>query len=84
MLRRRHGATGSSIVGIRSCDAVVVMYTQPSVGTSMEVLFAWSLGIPVIVIDESNKPLSPWLVYHSTAIVKTKQECCSKLEQWFR
>lgn len=69
---------------IKSCDVVVVMYSKPSVGTSMEVFFAWSLGIPVIVIDESTGPISPWLRYHSTTIVKTKQECCAKLEQWFR
>lgn len=54
---------------IRGCDAVVVMYTKPSVGTAMEIFFAWQLGIPVVLIDESSKPLSPWLRYHSTAIV---------------
>ena len=67
---------------IRSCDVVVVMYVQPSVGTSMEVFYAWTLGIPVIVIDQSGKPLSPWLKYHSTAIVETIHEVLTKIEQW--
>lgn len=67
---------------IRECDVVVVMYTQPSVGTSMEVFYAWTIGKPVIVIDESSKPLSPWLRYHSTAIVKSKEEALAKLERW--
>lgn len=67
---------------IRECDVVVVMYTQPSVGTSMEVFYAWTIGKPVIVIDESSKPISPWLRYHSTAIVKSKEEALAKLERW--
>lgn len=67
---------------IRECDASVVMYSKPSVGTAMEVLFAWTLGIPVVVIDESAKPISPWLRYHSTAIVKTKEEALDKLKEW--
>lgn len=67
---------------IRGCDVVVVMYVKPSVGTSMEVFYAWSLGIPVIVIDESGRPLSPWMKYHATAVVKSKEEAARKLEEW--
>lgn len=67
---------------IRGCDVVVVMYVKPSVGTSMEVFYAWTLGIPVVVIDESGKWPSPWLVYHSTALVKSKQEAVERLRKW--
>ena len=65
---------------IKSCDAVVVMYVKPSVGTAMEVLFAWTLGIPVVVINESGRGLSPWLIYHSTAVVESKNDAIRKLE----
>jgi nucleoside 2-deoxyribosyltransferase len=68
---------------IKKCDAVVVMFEKPSVGTSMEILYAWSNSIPVIVIDVSGKPLSPWLVYHSTSIVESKEGAVSKLIEWF-
>ena len=68
---------------IRGCDAVVVMYVKPSVGTSMEIFFAWTIGVPVIVIDESDKPVSPWLQYHSTAVVKAKESALEKLKEWF-
>ncbi len=68
---------------IRGCDAVVVMYVKPSVGTSMEIFFAWTIGVPVIVIDESDKPVSPWLRYHSTAVVKSKESASEKLKEWF-
>lgn len=67
---------------IKGCDAAVVMYTKPSVGTSMEVLLMWTLGIPVVLIDQSDKPLSPWLRYHVTSILKTKEEALEKLENF--
>ena len=67
---------------IRESSFLVVMYTQPSVGTSMEILYAWNLEIPVLVIDESNKPVSPWLRYHATAIVRSKELALAKVKGW--
>jgi len=67
---------------ITGSDFIVVMYTKPSVGTSMELYYAWSIGKPVIVINESGEQVSPWLIYHSTAIVASKEECCEKIEEW--
>lgn len=64
---------------ILGCDVIIVMFAKPSVGTSMEVLFAWENGIPVILIDQSNGPLSPWLMYHSTSIVKSLEEAMEVL-----
>lgn len=68
---------------IRESDCLIVMYTQPSVGTSMEVFMAWTIGKPVLIINESDKPISPWLRYHSTAIVLTKELAMQKLKEWF-
>src|SRR5438105_2818876 len=56
---------------IDSCDTIVVWFERPSVGTSMEILYAWERGKPIILIDRSNAPLSPWLRYHSTQIVNS-------------
>jgi len=67
---------------VRSCDAVVVMYAKPSVGTSMEVFYAWTLGIPVVVIDQSGKPISPWLRYHATAVVADATAAAKKVAFW--
>lgn len=53
---------------LTACDAVLVYFDKPSVGTSMEVFHAkHNLGKYVVVIDASDKPLSPWLVHHSDA-----------------
>lgn len=67
---------------IRDSDALVVMFTKPSVGTSMEILFAWTLGKPVVVINETNKPVSPWMRYHATCIVRTKELALAKIKEW--
>lgn len=47
---------------------VLVNFIRPSVGTSMEVLYAWEKGKPVFIINETGQELSPWLLYHSNAI----------------
>lgn len=66
---------------VRSVDALLVNYWQPSVGTAMEVFYAWTLGKPVILWCADNAVLSPWLRYHSTAIVHSMEEAVSKLKE---
>lgn len=67
---------------ILGCDAMLVYYDKPSVGTSMEILFAhqanydeqYGTGMKIVLVDKSDKPLSPWLVYHCDLVVKTLDE----------
>lgn len=59
------------IEDIQQCDALVVFFDKPSVGTSMEVFYAKHvLRKPVVVIDASDKPLSPWLVHHADQVTR--------------
>ena len=51
---------------ILNCDCVLVNYTKPSVGTSMEILFAWEQHKPVIVVAAQGVVISPWLKYHTS------------------
>lgn len=51
-------------IDIDNCTHMLVQYDKPSVGTSMEVLYAWERKIPVVVVASSETRLSPWLVYH--------------------
>lgn len=53
---------------IDSCHAMLVMFNRPSVGTAMEVLYAWEHGCSVFVVNRSGASLSPWLRFHSYAI----------------
>lgn len=59
---------------IRRCDGLLVYFDRPSVGTSMEVFYAkYTLWLPVVVVNVSGQPLSPWLVYHSDAVCSSVQ-----------
>lgn len=64
---------------IRMSDVVLVNYVKPSVGTSMEMFYAWTLGIPVIVIADPAASISPWLRYHSASIVHTVADAVAKI-----
>jgi nucleoside 2-deoxyribosyltransferase len=50
---------------IDECDAVFAFCWQPSVGTSMEILYAHSKGKPVMAVIPRGKPVSPWIRYHA-------------------
>ena len=52
-------------IDVRQSDIVLANCHKPSVGTSMEILYAWELGKIVIVVAPSIS-VSPWLMYHST------------------
>ena len=51
---------------IMQCDLVIANCPQPSVGTSMEIIYAWEREKPVLIWIPQDVKLSPWLVYHST------------------
>lgn len=59
---------------VRDSDIILVNYDKPSVGTSMEVFYAWTLGKPIIVWCKPDAVVSPWLRYHSTTFVHSVAE----------
>lgn len=65
---------------IDTCDVLLVNYVKPSVGTSMEIFYAWTLGKPIFVVAPTGIILSPWLIYHSTEILNTFEGAYKKLE----
>ena len=52
-------------IDVANADVILVNYDRPSVGTSMEILFAWERGKMIVVVHREGANLSPWLVYHS-------------------
>ena len=54
-----------------NADFILASCPKPSVGTSMEIFYAWTLGKPVVSVVPKGAPISPWLRYHSTKIVQT-------------
>ena len=66
---------------VRNADIILVNYVKPSVGTSMEVLFAWTIGKPVVVWCAADANISPWLRYHSTAFAHSIKEIVDKINE---
>lgn len=78
---------------IDASAALLVMYSKPSVGTAMEIMYArterWPraagitgpVRLPVHVVNMSSAALSPWLAYHSSAIYKTLPVACEALRR---
>jgi nucleoside 2-deoxyribosyltransferase len=63
------------LLDIRNSDALLVYFDQPSVGTSMEIFYAEHvLKKPVFIVNVSRKPVSPWLLHHSTVIFERLDE----------
>lgn len=63
---------------VRNCDVVLANCPKPSVGTSMEVFYAWQLGRPVVAVAEGA--ISPWLRYHATKVCVTVREAVEWIE----
>lgn len=65
---------------VEASNVVLVNYDKPSVGTSMEVLWAWLKETPVVVVCNADAVISPWLRYHSTKIVHSFDEAFRWIE----
>lgn len=71
---------------IHVCDGMVVYHDRPSVGTSMEIVYAHQAGKPIIVIDARpnrgpSNPISPWLWHHATEIVDTLDQALHQFDR---
>jgi len=58
---------------IDRCDLLLVNFLRPSVGTSMEILYAWERKKHVLIFTEAQA-LSPWLLFHSNAVVRSLED----------
>lgn len=66
-------------IDVAQSDVLLVNYDKPSVGTSMEVLWAWERGKMVVVMCRPDTSISPWLRYHAHNIVHSLDEAISFL-----
>lgn len=64
---------------IDASDVIVAYCPRPSVGTSMEVLYAWSAAKAVLIFAPEGAPVSPWLRYHSDAVLHTADDVVEHL-----
>ena len=66
---------------IDMCTHLLVNYDKPSVGTSMEILYAWENKKIVIVVIPKDITVSPWLTYHSHKIFNSLNEAIDFLNE---
>ena len=64
----------------KRCNIMVVFMPILSAGTCMELFYAKSKGKKIIVFSNIEH-LSPWIIYHSDAIVRNNEELEDKLRE---
>ncbi|MHA2343507.1 MAG: nucleoside 2-deoxyribosyltransferase [Candidatus Hodarchaeales archaeon] len=68
---------------IMEADVVLANYGDKppsSVGTAMEILFAWEQHKPVFLVTTQPK-ISPWLKYHSSQIFESLDEAIEYINE---
>lgn len=68
-------------IDVLMSDSIIVNYDKPSVGTSMEVIYAWMHHKLIIVVCKPDTKISPWLRYHSTVIVHSFLEAVTIIQE---
>lgn len=56
---------------IDDSSILLVNYIKPSVGTSMEILYAFERNKLIFIVVPKGIPISPWLRYHSHNIFES-------------
>ena len=65
---------------IDSCTAILAYCPHPSVGTSMEILYAHERGIPVHAVVNRGSQVSPWLRYHAESVTHNVKAVATLLQ----
>lgn len=66
---------------IQQSGVILVYFDKPSVGTAMEVFYAKHvLSKPVVVVNASSAPLSPWLMHHCDIVVPSLTDALAFIE----
>jgi hypothetical protein len=66
---------------IDACDILLGNYSEPSVETSMEVLYAWEQGLIVVLVASSSHDLSPWLLCHHHKLCFSLEDAASYINR---
>lgn len=64
---------------INQSNIVLVYHDRPSVGTSMEVLYAFDRKKVIIIINKVGPEMSPWMYHHATYVVHSLEEAVEKI-----
>lgn len=68
---------------IRNCDIFVAYMQLPTVGTSMEILYAYENQKPVFVINPNGSLFNNlWLEYHMTIMCNGVSDCANHIVKY--
>jgi nucleoside 2-deoxyribosyltransferase len=67
---------------IDSCEAVLANCHVVSVGTSMEILYAWERGKFVVVVVPDPNRTSPWIRYHAHCVTSAMAEAWWEISKY--
>lgn len=60
---------------LRNSDLVVVNFNEPSsIGTSMELMLAYELRIPIVALNKDKKEIHPWLLETCSRVCDNMRE----------
>lgn len=64
---------------IDQCHILLVNYLKASVGTAMEILYAWERGKQVVIVHQ-NHEVSPWMLYHCHKLCRSLPEAINYIQ----
>lgn len=70
-------------IDVINSDVILVNYDKPSVGTSMEILYAFERGKLVVVVAKDGTRISPWMRYHSHQICNSFDAAIDYTENFY-
>ncbi len=66
---------------INSCSVLLANCWQTSVGTSMEILYAWERGKLIVSVIPEGKEISAWIVAHSHKLYHSMDEAIEYINE---
>jgi nucleoside 2-deoxyribosyltransferase len=70
-------------IDVIESDVILVNYDKPSVGTSMEILYAFERGKLVVVVAKDGTRISPWMRYHSHKIAPSFEAAMTYVREFY-
>ncbi|HYT40714.1 MAG TPA: hypothetical protein VEP90_00080 [Methylomirabilota bacterium] len=71
---------------IDDSDIILTKYFKPSCGTPMENVHGHFQGkfiVTVVEDEEIYRHLSPWIIFHSTVVVRSFEEAKKEINRWW-
>ena len=69
---------------IVECDVLLAYTPKPSVGTSMEIIYAWEQSKFVVVVHPDPDHASPWIHYHAHEVTQRFSDALAAIVKFRR